>query len=61
MCKGIDGFGSLKRPIPLMCSVLNGSDAEPILNYGISLEGIYIIILIILKRLIYQNCSFKKN
>ena len=43
MRKDIDGFGSLKRPIPPMCSVLihlNGSDAEPILNYGISLEGI---------------------
>ena len=45
MRKDIDGFGSLKRPIPPMCSILihlNGSDAEPILNCGVSLEGIYI-------------------
>ena len=45
MRKDIDGFGSLKRPIPPMWSALihlNGSDAEPILNCGVSLEGIYI-------------------
>ena len=47
MRKDIDGFGSIEH-IPPMCFVsihLNANTpdaAEPILNYGVSLEGIYI-------------------